>query len=273
MNRRHKKQSSGPRVPAARTPGKRGRSSHRPALVALGAALVLCLIGGLTALLLTGGNGPHRGATPARATSQPSTATTDNVDGSVVEWVNRGSQLIAQGRPAEAAALFAEALRLAPDDEDIHYNLGIALARQGKLEEAIQHYEEALRLFPDYVEAHNNLGNVLLRLGQPDEAVARFREAVRIMPDYASGWNNLGNALQHGQPDEASKCYQRAVELNPNHLEARFNLASSYARQRQFPEARAELEAVLRLQPDFAPARTALANLEAWHTNPPPVAP
>jgi len=29
------------------------------------------------------------------------------------------------------------------EDEDVHYDLGLALTRQGKLDEAIQQYEEA----------------------------------------------------------------------------------------------------------------------------------
>jgi type IV pilus biogenesis/stability protein PilW len=174
--------------------------------------------------------------------------------------VNRGAEALEKGNLPEAILLYQEALRIAPDDEGLHYNLGIAYARQGMTEKALEHYGEALRLFPDHVEAHNNLGNLLMRAGRLDEAVDHFRAAVKVMPDYASGYNNLGTALQQQQDklDEATRQFEKAVALNPDYWEARFNLGQSYLLQGHTEKARVELHKVLQTHPDFQPAWLAL---------------
>lgn len=179
------------------------------------------------------------------------------------ELVNQASDFLAHGKLDQALATLKEAVRIAPDDEDVHYNLGIALARLGKTDEAIAEYQSALRIFPDYAEVHNNLGNLLLRLGRLEEAERHLREAVRIMPDYATAWNNLGSILQRqGQEPGAFEYFQKAATLQTNCWEAHHNLGTYYAKTGRPAEARSEFETVLRIQPGFEPARRALSKLE-----------
>jgi len=70
----------------------------------------------------------------------------NNDDAKFRNRVNQGNELLAKGKPAEAAQVLTEAMRMNPKDEDVHYHLGVALARLGKFDQAIQQYEEALRL-------------------------------------------------------------------------------------------------------------------------------
>jgi tetratricopeptide (TPR) repeat protein len=77
----------------------------------------------------------------------------------------------------------------------VHYYLGVALDGQGKTAEAAARYAEAVRLRPDYAEAHNNLGVLLARQGKTAEAAAHFAEAVRLKPDYADAHNNRAMIL------------------------------------------------------------------------------
>jgi Tfp pilus assembly protein PilF len=187
-----------------------------------------------------------------------------NYDPTFIEQVNHGNELLAQSKPAEAVEVLTKAMRMNPDDEDVHYNLGLALTRLGKFEEAVKQYEEALRIFPDYVEAHSNLGNLLMRTGRTEEAIPHFELAVKIMPDYSSGHNNLGTALQKsGRVSEALPHFREAVKLNPKYWEAHFNVGTSCLQQSKLSEARGEFETVLRLRPEFEPARLALAEIEA----------
>ena len=182
----------------------------------------------------------------------------------VAELVNRANDLIRQDKAAESLPLLMDALRLEPDDEDVHYNLGIALSRLGRHEEALEHYHEAIRLFPDYVEAHNNMGNLLQQLGRFDEAIDHFRSAVKIMPDFAVGWNSLGTASQHfGQPAEAAKCFKKAVEIDPDYWQAHLNIGSSAMVDGRKAEALFHFKEVLRLQPDFLPAQDFVRKLES----------
>jgi tetratricopeptide (TPR) repeat protein len=178
--------------------------------------------------------------------------------------VNHGNELLAQGKPAEAVQILTEAAQMNPQDEDVHYDLGLALARLGKIDQAMQQYSEALRIFPDYVEAHNNLGNLLMRARRTDEAIQHFETAIRIMPEYAAAHNNLGTVLQRtGRTNEALLQFQQAVKINPDYWEAHFNVGTSCLELGRLDEARSELETVRRLKPDFQAAQTALAEVEA----------
>jgi protein O-mannosyl-transferase len=57
----------------------------------------------------------------------------------------------------ETIEQFEAALRLNPDDAEVHYRLGLALARQGKRPEAAAQFSEALRLNPGYRPAREQL--------------------------------------------------------------------------------------------------------------------
>jgi tetratricopeptide (TPR) repeat protein len=65
--------------------------------------------------------------------------------------------LARQGRTAEAIEAYRAAVRLAPEDADLRYNLGTLLARSGRTKEAIDHLAEAVRLRPDFEPARRNL--------------------------------------------------------------------------------------------------------------------
>ena len=178
--------------------------------------------------------------------------------------VNHGNELLAEGKPAEAVQVLTEAAQMNPEDEDVHYDLGLALTRLGKLDEAIQQYGKALEIFPNYVEAHNNLGNLLMRTGQAEEAIKHLETAIKIMPDYASAHNNLGTALQRtGRTNEAILHFREAIRIKPDYWEAHFNVGTSCLQSGSINEARTELETVLRLHPDFQPARDALAAMDS----------
>jgi len=185
----------------------------------------------------------------------------------LIDEVNHGSELLTEGKVAEAVEILSQAARSNPENEDVHYNLGMALARQGKIEEAMKEYEEALRVFPNYVEAHNNLGNALMRSGRTAEAIPHFKQAVKILPDYAAAHNNLGTALQKvGRTADAFAQFQQAVKYNPDYWEAHFNVGTGWLQQGQLEEARAEFNTVLRLRPDFEPAKSLMAKIQRQQT-------
>lgn len=173
--------------------------------------------------------------------------------------VNRGSKLVAEGQPAEAVVLFEQAMKINPDDEDVHFNLAIALTRLGKVEAARKEYLEALRLFPDYADAHNNLGNLLASQGNFPEALQHFNAALKAAPDSASAHNNLGSVLaRQGNVSVAIEHFLEATRLQTNYVEARFNLGSAYLENGKTALAIEQFNDVLREQPDFRPAQTAL---------------
>ena len=176
--------------------------------------------------------------------------------------VNEGNQALARGNAATAVEKYRKAVEAQPEDEDAHFNLGIALTRAGKIPEAKKEYEKALELFPDYAEAHNNLGNILKNEKDYAGAIEHFKKAIVALPDNPSAQNNYGTALAlQGNVNEAVAHFSEAVRLKPDYLEARVNLANAYMSQNRLDEAAHELDFVLRRNPKFEPAMRAAMNL------------
>ena len=64
-----------------------------------------------------------------------------------------GNAHLKAGKPAEAVAAFATAVKLKPNVGKYHYNLGLAYARLAHLDAAAAQFAEAVRLDPGDVEA------------------------------------------------------------------------------------------------------------------------
>jgi superkiller protein 3 len=170
---------------------------------------------------------------------------------SVSELLNYGNWLLDQDRIDEAEEAYRRAVGVNPDDDDAHFNLGIALARQRRFAEAVEQYELTLRIYPDYLEAKNNLANSLIMLGRTNDAIAQLEEALLVDPDYVQALNNLGRlrAVQK-EYDEASKHLERARDLDPEDFQVRFNLGTLQSQQGNYAAAAAAFEAAHQLQPD-----------------------
>lgn len=173
--------------------------------------------------------------------------------------INLGIWLQQHGRADEAVALFEQALRLEPDDAEIHGNLGIALAALGRRAEARAHLERAVALAPASAEAQNNLGNARAQEGALDEAAAHYRRAVELDPRYPDARNNLANVLvQQGALDEAIRQYEAALAADRRYAAAHANLAAVLTRLGRNDDAIAHYRAALDLDPSQADAARGL---------------
>jgi Flp pilus assembly protein TadD len=161
------------------------------------------------------------------------------------------NRLLKAGQPAEAAEAFRSALRLAPNESDLHNDLGVALERQGKQEEAVASFEKAIQLKADNTNALHNLGNVLRRLDRLPAAESRYRQALRLDPNSADLCNHLGIALLwQGKHGEAEACFRRALRLKRDHAEALNNLGVVLEQLGRLDEAVAAYQDSLRAKPD-----------------------
>jgi len=100
-------------------------------------------------------------------------------------------------------------LRAAQD----YYKSGLLLAGEGREADAAKAFRQAIGIRPDWAEAHSLLGSTLARAGNLAEAEAELRKAVSLKPDYAEGWNFLGEFLQeHGKTQEAQEAFRKAKQ-------------------------------------------------------------
>jgi len=167
--------------------------------------------------------------------------------------------LRAASDPKEAVAGFEAALRIKPENPEIHNNLGSVLRTLGRFDEARARLEEAVRLDPAYFAARYNLGLTLQQLGLP-QALEELEAAARLNPASAEARFALGNGLKaQGRLAEAGEQYQRALELRPDYADAHYNLGMILlALGRSGAEDRFRL--AVELKPDFAEARNNLGN-------------
>jgi tetratricopeptide (TPR) repeat protein len=114
---------------------------------------------------------PGRRPRPARLQQLPPAPAAAALTASLT----RGRRPIAGRNIREAEKEYREAVRLNPQDEWAHFNLGNTLRDQGKLPEAEAAYRAAIRLNPDNAGAHCNLGLVLRSQGKFAASLAALR--------------------------------------------------------------------------------------------------
>jgi eukaryotic-like serine/threonine-protein kinase len=162
-----------------------------------------------------------------------------------------------------AVAALRQAVRLKPDDDQAHANLGSALRSQGKVAEAVDEYRAALRLGPDNALTRINLGDALRGQGKVDEAIDEYRAALRLEPGAPMTHLSLGGILCDVKHDfaGAEAEFRTALRLQPDLAEAHGNLGSALRGQGKIAEAIAEYRTALRLRPDLTMALFNLADI------------
>jgi tetratricopeptide (TPR) repeat protein len=134
-------------------------------------------------------------------------------------WLLLGSALDRLERHDEAEECLRKALKVDPDYDEAHYNLGYSYRRQGKFALAEKHLRRAIEIDPKYALAYAELGALLA--GQKNrikEAVSCLRNALDHNPN--DGWSMayLANALWTLRKlNAAEEQHRRLIELWPNH--------------------------------------------------------
>ena len=74
---------------------------------------------------------------------------------------------------------------------------------------------------------------------------------------------NLGGVrFVMGEPDEAIRLFTLGLTMNPRHPLLQYSIGNAFASQGRSEEAARSFEATLRIQPDFAAARTHLLKIK-----------
>lgn len=157
-------------------------------------------------------------------TSDPVAATAANARG--VGWME-------QFEYPKAAAEFERAAALAPDWRPARVNLGMALynsaggADDPVLTKAIAVFEQILREEPDNLYAHFNLGIIKKYRGDYREAAEHFKRVTQADPSDDRAWLYLGQSDPDMQSSpEAKAQFEKALSLNPYLVPARYAIAN-----------------------------------------------
>jgi Tfp pilus assembly protein PilF len=152
-----------------------------------------------------------------------------------------------------AQPLLSKAVRRDPADLAAAEGLAYALWKQGRSAEALEVLHGVLKRKPDREGALRVAAPVADRLGRRDEALKYRRALLAINPVEAE--YHFGLAQTHARHEEWSQARQAAeaaLRLDPVHVGARVTRILCDLREGHPDRARAELDLVLRLDPDGA---------------------
>ena len=161
-----------------------------------------------------------------------------------------GLAYLNSGRYEQARVCFAEEVKLKPQMDTGHLNLGTAHARLNRPAQAEKEYRAALTLNSRMPEASAALAKLLI--GQK-----RFEEARAILtPTLASGVESADLYFQlgmieaaGGDPERARFGFSKCLSMDPRRDEAMANLGNIAFKQGKVDEAIAQYERALRMAP------------------------
>ena len=131
------------------------------------------------------------------------------------------TQLLRQGKPAEALAKADQFLNGKPRDPQMRFLRGVILTEQGKTGDAITTFTRLTEDYPELPEPYNNLAVLYAGQSQFDKARAALEMAIRNNPGYSTAYENLGDV--HAKL--ASQAYSRALQLDARNTAVQPKLA------------------------------------------------
>src|SRR5207249_3207686 len=143
-------------------------------------------------------------------------------------------------------------LRLRPDIQKLHLELGEVYAGSSQWAKAEEEFRAETILQPGNAEANYRLGTALLQQGKAREARAELQRADKLQPDMPETLYSLGKAaLLAGEFALAEKSWTRVVALEKETslaAQAHFGLAGLYRKQGKTAQAQHEMQEFQRLQ-------------------------
>jgi len=113
------------------------------------------------------------------------------------------------------------------EDADTLNNLGFSLYQNGNYRAAVDRLKRAAKLAPQDERILNNLGLAYCRLGKIDEAYKAFS---RAMGPLTGNLNTAKMLERFGREDDAIRYYEAARQIDPNNSLALRRLADLYQR-------------------------------------------
>lgn len=160
-------------------------------------------------------------------------------------------QNLAQGKAADAKAVFEKLLQEYPNEADLHLFLGMALLRLREPHAAVVSIQRAIALDSDHTEARTLLGYVELEIrGDADAAIREYTKVIELRPELPQAYSNLAVAQKKkGELEQAIANLNKALERQPDYGAALTIRGGILAEQNKWTEARRDFEAALKLNP------------------------
>lgn len=170
--------------------------------------------------------------------------------------VDRGSQLMTNGRYPEALAIYDEAIATRADHAPAYLGRCRALIGLKRPSEAIAACDDALAYRSYYPEATRSKGNAEEQQGKLLAALSLYEATNRLMPALALAWLDRGRVLQKlGRSAEALIALDQAIALNRESAEAWTIRGEAAWTLERYEQAIIAFDKALQVNPNYVPAR------------------
>ena len=125
------------------------------------------------------------------------------------QYASKGLQAVVSVDDEEIQVL------VVPSDSD-PFEFVLTMLQSGRIAEAVPYLEALVKVAPENVQYLYNLGIAHSELGHYDEAIIRLKRAVALDPSHAHAWTGIGVAYQRmGKRDLALEPMRKAVDADP----------------------------------------------------------
>ena len=176
--------------------------------------------------------------------------------------VSSGIRYYQEGKYDVAIREFKRAVSMSPQSENAvtaYDFLATAFVKVGDNNGAIKAYQSALRLAPNQEDLHQKLGNIFFDQGNADQAIEEFKKAVHLDPTSTANLYSLGQAyLAKGSLNDARAQFEKIIRLAPEEYGGFYGMGQAYYQAGEYEKAIEQFEKVITLKEDFLSARVDL---------------
>lgn len=162
---------------------------------------------------------------------------------------NLGAAYVRLGQYNDAIAQYEEALKGNPVNTAVRLNLALAYYKSARPAEAIPHLKRVVASDPEARNAYLVLADCYLQTGQDQEVISLLKPREQMFPGDLAFAFLLGTALLHVDNVSEGQVYVDRVFGAGESAEARLLLGMAYLGRRDYPAAKTELEAAIKLNP------------------------
>jgi serine/threonine protein kinase/cytochrome c-type biogenesis protein CcmH/NrfG len=132
------------------------------------------------------------------------------------------AEILARTDIKKATALLEKSIRLNPDSEQAHFQLGMLLLKQKDYPRAIASYQNVIQLNPKFPDTFFNLGFIYALSKDYARAEEMYARVVELAPDYVDE-ALFNQALVQNEQGKKAACIsnlEKAVAINPKNVPA-----------------------------------------------------
>jgi len=175
-----------------------------------------------------------------------------------------GQLLRAQGKAAEARAVFEQVLQHSPDSLEAVLQLVALDAMEGMGDEALTRINACLTTHPESPQAHFIKAQLCYEGKDFKVAESEARKTIELKPDTTQAYGMLVTIQNSdGRSEQALGQLRKLLAITPNNLAALMHLGTLLMELGRLDEARTNFGKMIELAPNFAPAYNNIADIDS----------